>query len=128
MVEEDGHDVGFTTFDYGCTYCLPDFVDGKPVRQRIEPRGKWMCCVKCGGSYGEVPAAAAAPSDAQPYLDAIDGALLMRAAKNGSAAAQEKLAARAVTSSEDRWLRNAAKRSGKVVAPGKLATQDAAHG
>lgn len=54
-VEEDSLDVGFTTYDYGCNVCPTKFVDGKPVRVRIEPRGRWMCCVKCGGSYGEAP-------------------------------------------------------------------------
>jgi predicted SprT family Zn-dependent metalloprotease len=56
MVEEEGDDVGFTTFDYGCNACPTKFVNGKSVRERIEPRGRWMCCVRCGGSYGEVPA------------------------------------------------------------------------
>lgn len=32
------------------------------------------------------------PADVQPYLEAIDGALLKRAARTGSAAAQERLA------------------------------------
>jgi hypothetical protein len=56
-VEEDALDVGFTTYDYGCNACPTKFEDGQPVRERIEPRGKWMCCVKCGGSYGSVPVA-----------------------------------------------------------------------
>lgn len=47
-------DVGYSNFVDGCNVCPTKFVDGKPVRERIEPRGKWMCCVRCGGSYGEV--------------------------------------------------------------------------
>lgn len=49
-------DQGYSSFADGCNVCPTEFVDDKPVRQRIEPRGQWMCCVKCGGNYGEVPA------------------------------------------------------------------------
>ncbi len=62
-VEDDGLDVGFTTFADGCFHCPPEFVGGKLVRQRIKPRGQWMCCVKCGGSYGEVPSGVKGGSD-----------------------------------------------------------------
>ena len=53
--QNDCEEQGFSRIEDGCFACAPTFVDGQPVRPRIEPRGAWLCCVKCGGSYGPAP-------------------------------------------------------------------------
>jgi len=41
---------------YRCTRCRIGFhTDGKPIYARLELRGKFWCCVSCGGSYGTNP-------------------------------------------------------------------------
>ena len=55
-IENDCEDQGFTRLEDGCFVCLPDFVRGKPVRQKLvklQRNGSWWwVCEKCGGSYG----------------------------------------------------------------------------
>jgi predicted SprT family Zn-dependent metalloprotease len=65
-VEEDGLDVGFTTYDYGCNVCPNKGWDGdKPIRYAIVQRGNLMCCERCGGCYGSVPAGVMGPDQPQ---------------------------------------------------------------
>lgn len=67
MVEEDGQDVGFTSYDYGCNVCPNKgwTADGKPIRYAIVKRGNLMCCERCGGCYGSAPDAGVGGTDAR---------------------------------------------------------------
>lgn len=55
-VENDCEEVGFTSMADGCFACPPlRWEGGQPVRPAIVQRGQWMCCERCGGSYGPAP-------------------------------------------------------------------------